>query len=193
MVDDSNDNDEWTLWWDAHIEALERILGPCHEMIGHATIPFDIGSDLSGAADIVYFHKHIDGIVSVTSELIGRDDQQHTQLGNYELAVAHRDDSDWGPDIISQLAHYTCESAINPNETMGIGEATPDGSTIAALLFSDYGRFKVRGRECGLLMCTGITAEELRVCRNGDTELVLNALRDQYVYPFTDLARDTVV
>ncbi len=67
--------DEWTEWWDARVAAMESVLGPCDDIVGHAAIPFDIGADNGGGADIIYFKKHVSGIVSVTSELIGRDDQ----------------------------------------------------------------------------------------------------------------------
>jgi hypothetical protein len=39
--------DEWTEWWDA---GMETVLGPCDEIVGHATIPFDIGADNGGGA-----------------------------------------------------------------------------------------------------------------------------------------------
>src|SRR5262245_45040168 len=131
----SEPEDEWGVWWEARVAVIETVLGPSHNIVGHATIPFDIGADLGGGADIIYFKKHVKGIVSVTSELIGRDDQVENDLGNYELMICHRDEEDWGPDLISRLAYYTLRARLNPGETMDIGEAAPDDSTTAALLF----------------------------------------------------------
>jgi hypothetical protein len=74
------------------------------DMVGHAPVSFALGADIGGAADIIYFKQHLNGVVSVTSELIGHDDQVHNALGNYQLMVCHRDDEPWGPDIISRLA-----------------------------------------------------------------------------------------
>ena len=74
---------------------------------------------------------------------------------------------------------------------MDIGPATPKGSTIAALLFFDYARFEVMGRQAGLLLCVGITKNELDACRRGRHSEVERALMDAGVYPFTDLYRES--
>ncbi len=97
--------DEWGAWADARVDAMETILGPCDDIEGHAAIPFDLGADIGGGADIIYFEKHSNGIVSVTSELIGRDDQVENDLGNYELAICHRDEEDGGPNLTGRLAY----------------------------------------------------------------------------------------
>ena len=193
MADSEHQDDEWTLWWDARLAAMESVLGKSADTVGHGVIPFELGADLGGAADIVYFRHHLDGVVAATSELIGCDDQIPNDQGNYELMICSREEDDWGPNIICQLAHYTLESALNPGETMDIGPATPDGSTIAAFLFCDYGRFKVRDREAGLLLCLGITAGELSQCRAGNRPRVETALKDAGVFPYTDLFRESVL
>jgi len=187
------DADEFQRWWDARVSAMEKVLGRSHNMHGHAVIPFQFGADMGGAADIIYFHEHLDGIVSVTSELIGCDEQIFNSLGNYELMICHRDEEDWGPNIISQLAHYTLEAELNPGETMDIGPAVPDGSTIDALLFLEYAKFPVLDRDCGLLLCIGITADELTQCRAGQRPEVEAALKGQNIYPYTDLYREPVL
>ena len=188
----SNDN-EWTLWWDARLAALESVLGKSQDIVGHGAIPFNLGADLGGVCDIVYFHDHVDGIVSVTAELIGNSDQRPNSMGNYELSICCRDDDQWGPNIIGQLAHYTLETPLEPGQTMDIGSATPDGSPIAAFLFCDYGRFKVRDQNAGIIMCVGITDSELSACRNGDREHVESKLKSNGVFPFNDLGRDSVL
>ena len=180
--------DEWSAWWDARMAAMDRVLGPHDDMVGHATTPFEVGADLGGGADVVYFRAQPSGVIAVTSELIGRDDQAPNELGNYELMICQRPDAEWGADIISRLAYYTLESELNPGETMGLGQATPEGSSIVAFLFFDYARFEVRGRQTGLLLCVGITQEELDACQNGRRREVEIALRVD-VYPFTDLFR----
>jgi hypothetical protein len=189
----SSDDDEWGEWWDARVAAIETVLGPSHDMVGHAPVPFDLGADIGGAADIIYFKKHLKGVVSVTSELIGHDEQVQNDLGNYELMICHRDDEPWGANVISRLAYYTLEAKLNPGETMDIGSALPDDSTLAAFLFLNYATFKVRGRKAGLLLCVGITADELEACRAGKREKVEKALKAAKVYPFTDLYRDSVL
>jgi hypothetical protein len=186
-------HDEWTEWWDARVAAIETVLGPCHNMVGHAPIPFELGGDVGGAADIIYFKKHVKGVVSVTSELIGLDDQVENDLGNYELMICHRDEEEWGANIICRLAYYTQRARLDPGDTMDIAEAAPEDSTTAALLFFNYATFKVRGRKAGLLLCVGITADELAACRAGERERVEEALKAADVCPFTDLYRDSVL
>lgn len=192
MADKPQDND-WKEWWDARVAAIETVLGQSEDTVGHALIPFQLGGDLGGAADIIYFRHHVPGRVSVTSELIGCEEQVPNDLGNYELMICHRDDEDWGPNMICRLAYYTLEAELKPGDTMDIGPATPEGSTIAALLFLEYGRFDVRGKKAGLLLCIGLTADELAACRKGRRAEVEEALKKAGVYPYTDLHRQSVL
>jgi hypothetical protein len=88
---------------------------------------------------------------------------------------------------------YTLESKLNPGETMDIGPAAPQGSTITALLFFDYARFTVHRGKAGLLLCLGITVDELAYCQAGRRAAVEKALKKAGVYPFTDLKRKSVL
>ena len=180
-------------WWEPRRDALEKVLGKPDGTVGHAPVPFDLGPDVGGAADVLYFRQHLTGVVAVTAELIGRDDQPPSSLGNYELMICEKGDPSWGASLISRLAHYTLEVPLEPGETMDIGSAVPPGSTIVALLFSEYSRFDVLQRECGLLLCIGITEDELADCQRGLAEEVEAALRNTGTYPFTDLERASVV
>ena len=132
---EENGNDEWHQWWDARVAAIETILGRVDDTVGHALVPFDLGTDIGGAADVIYFKNVIPGVVAVTSELIGRDDQVPNAIGNYELAICHRADEPWGANLISRLAYYTLEAKLNPGETMDLGSATADGSSILRATF----------------------------------------------------------
>ena len=184
---------------------MESVLSKSDDTVGHATIPFEIGvqfrdenrddlvAEVGAGADIIKFRNHVDGVGYATAELIGRDDQVRNKLGNYELLIFHREDEEWGPDIISRLSFCTCDAKLNPGETMHIGSATPDGSTVNAFLFFNYGTFRVRGRKAGLLLCLGITSEELAACRSGKRNQVEKALKTNDVYPFTDLCRESAM
>ncbi len=193
MTDD-NPDDEWQRWWDARLAAMQNVFGPTDGMVGHATIPFEVGAELGGAADVVYFRAFLPGaVLAVTSELIGRDDQVTSDLGNYELAICQRSDDPWGPDLVSRLAHYTLEAELRPGETMDIGGAVPNGSHISALLFLELAKFEVLGRQAGVLLCIGLTADELSACQSGKVSEVESALRSRSVYPYTDHARASVL
>jgi hypothetical protein len=155
------EENDWNEWWDARLAAMTNVLGRPDDVVGHAAVPFGMGADLGGAADIVYFRDHVPGIVAATSELIGNEDQIESSLGNYELLICQRNDIEWGANLISRLACYTLDVPLQPGETMDIGSAVPAGSTIAALLFCEYAEFRVRDRRAGLLLCIGITQAEL--------------------------------
>jgi hypothetical protein len=168
---------------------MEAVLGKSDDTVLHAVIPFQFGYDLGGRADVVCFRESVDGAVYATCELIGLDDQLPTSLGNYELVVCHRGAETWGAGVINSLAYYTLEARVEPGQTMDLGPARPVGSTISAFLFMDFGRFEVRGRKAGLLLCIGITPDELAECRRGRREFVEAELKKSGVYPFTDLQR----
>jgi hypothetical protein len=188
---DSQTTDDWQEWWDARVAAMEAVLGPTEPDVLHAVVPFQFGFEAGGAADVIFFKKHIPGVVWVTCELIGLDEQVTNEIGNYELMVCHRDEDEWGSDIISRLAYYTLDAKLNPGHTMDLGPSAPEGSTITAFLFLEYARFKVRSRDAGLLLCMGITADELKRCRMGRREEVVHALKEAGVYPYTDLFRQS--
>jgi Suppressor of fused protein (SUFU) len=190
---ESKSDDQWEHWWNARIEAMQAVLGEMDNMVHHATIPFQVGAELGGDADVVSFSEKLDGIAYVTSELIGNDSQKPNQLGNYELMICHRAPLDWGPTIISRLAYYTLDTALNPGETMDIGPATPEGSTITAFLFLKYAAFKVLERDAGLLLCIGITQDELDVCQEQGSSMIEHRLKEGGVYPYTDLTRSSVL
>lgn len=190
MAEPQNEADSW---YDDRRAALESIFGKAHHMVGHASTPFFAGAESGGAADVFYFRHHVPGIVAVTFELIGHADQKPNELGAYELAICQRDGVGWGERIIGRLAYYTLERCLQPRETMSIGKATPAGSTISAFLFDEFGRFTIRGRPAGVLLCLGITSDELAACREGRRMEVIQALKSSGVYPFTDLNRGSVL
>lgn len=181
--------DNWKETWNAREAALTSVLGETDPMVLHAMMPFQLG----GQADVVCFRKHLPGRVAATCELLGEEGQIQNDLGTYELMIAHRDDDDWGPNVISRLARYTCDARLEPGHTMEIGDAVPKGSTIAGFLFCEYARFTYRGQDAGLLLCLGITADELDQCKAGQRGEVLAALKAANIYPYTDLSRGSVL
>lgn len=197
MTKDTKLEDDWIFWWYTRKAAMEKVLGKSDDTVRHSLVPFYLGYENGGAADVIFFQSHLDGIVCITSELIGCEEQVWNRLGNYELMICHRrgdeKGAEWGSNIISRLAYYTCDAELNPGETMDIGPATPDGSTITAFLFFEYATFLVNERKAGLLLCMGITEVELNACLDGRMEEVENNLKAAGVYPFTDLFRESVV
>jgi suppressor of fused protein SUFU len=180
-------------WREDRLVALESALGPSNGAITHAAVPFQCGHGAGGRADVAHFYERVAGVVHATCELIGEEAQIVNSLGNYELAICGRADDDWTIGLIGVLAYHTFEERLEPGQTMDLGRAAPPGATVSALLFAEFGRFLVRGRRAGLLLCVGITAGELAACRNGGRQRVETGLRAAGVYPFTDLARPSVI
>ena len=190
---DEPDDREWEALWDERVAILESQFGAADELVGHAPVPLEFGAEAGGAADLLYFKNWKPGCLSVTANLLGTEAQHANDLGAYELAICHRDDENWGPSIISRLANYTFDCPLNPGETMDISSAAPEGSSVAGLLFCDLARFKFRGKPACVLLCIGITAEELSACRDGRVGQVLDALNATGVFPYTDLLRTSVI
>src|SRR5262249_62037518 len=64
----SNDEDEWGEWCAARVAAIETILGPSDEMVGHAPIPFHLGAETGGDAGAHYFQLDMEVVVLVQSD-----------------------------------------------------------------------------------------------------------------------------
>ena len=180
---------DWRQTWDARKAALESVLGPADDLVLTAVPPFYLG----GAADVLTFRRHISGRVASTCELLGEPSQKPNLQGTYELVIADRDGHDWGPNVISKLARYTCDAVVQPGQTMDIGPAVPAGSTIAGFFFDDFKRMKFAGNDAGLLLCIGLTADELAACKRGKRQMVYDALISGEFFPYTDLFRASVL
>ena len=179
---------EWEQTWVARQTALEKLFGPSADHVLHALVPFHLG----GQADVLIFENHIVGAtLYVTADLTGDDSAQASNdvWDQYELAICVRGSDTWPPNTISRLATYCINSPIRPGETMDIAEAVPQPSAISAFLFCDYGAFSLTGKRCGVLLCVGITSEELQRSFEVGSSTVLEQLRGDDVYPFTDLRR----
>jgi hypothetical protein len=181
---DTSAEDDWKEVWDARAEALSGVFGPGHDQVFHARLPFALG----GQADVMAFFHHLDGVVYVTAELTGKPGAYYA---DYELMICHRSHQDWGPNVISRLAPYTQQAYIGSGESMDIDTATPANSKIKAFLFDTYARFTLFGRENDVRLCIGITKEELQFKMENGPEKLLELLKRQRIYPFTDLDRES--
>ena len=188
-----NSSNDPTDWWTDRMTSVEALLSKSDNLVTHAVIPFQFGYDAGGRADVVQFREYVPGVVYATSELIGDDRPMQNALGNYGLAICHRTDEALGAQTIGSLAYYTLDARLEPGQTMDIGRAVPARSTISAFLFGQFGRFTVRGRKAGLLLCIGITSDELTACRWGNCQRVEAGLGSKGVYPFTDFTRRSVL
>lgn len=181
-------NDDWQRQWDARQTAMEGVLGPADDTILHAPIPFH----LDGAADVLVFRQHNNGVVYVTADLIGDDRSKPNELGQYELMICTPDDSQWAPQLISNLAKYTVEAVLAPNDTMDIGPALPQPTEVSAFLYLPYATMEVDGQPAAIMLCLGITQSELAFIRKNEVSTFVDALKAAGIYPKTDLSRKSV-
>jgi hypothetical protein len=192
MPTDPQSRNEWEKVWDARIAALTLILGEPAAFVYHAVEPLYLG----GNADVLAFPDYVPGMTYVTADLTGEDvGQLPSSLGNYELMICVREKLPRAADMISLLARYTCESILEPGHTMDLPDFFQD-SVIKALLFAhpEAGPvcFEFLGASYGLLLCVGITSEELAFARSNGPDELLALLKQRDVFPYTVLQRDSV-
>jgi len=174
-------------------EGLSRLLGAPDDTVLTSPRPLYLG----GFADVLTFRNFVQGVTYVTGGLTGVDgtrQRPNADGRNYELMICTRADERWASGLISRLAPYTMQTAINPGETMDC-PAFPDSELTGLLFASPHlpAQFTFGGTQYDLLLCIGITAPELSRCRRDGSAPVLRTLEEQHVFPFTDLRRTSPV
>ncbi|MCA8914709.1 MAG: suppressor of fused domain protein [Planctomycetes bacterium] len=184
----------WQQLWNARLAGLEGLFGKSDPDVQHAVVPFELGYEAGGGPDYVTFSNHKGGVLFVSAELTGESSQlPSAAMGQYELAMLHRGEEDWHSRIQRGLAYYSLKTVIEPGHTMDLGPLAPGGSEISALLFVDYGRFKLNDKSAGVLLLVGITQHELAMKDYSGAEVLVDTLKEQGVFPFTDWWRQSTV
>jgi hypothetical protein len=176
----------------AKLDELQKLLGPSDGTVFRA--PGYLHR--KGFGDVLRFRDYINGICYVTCTLIGDDRQIPNRWGQYELMLCTRDADDWAPNLLSRLAKYTHEATLQPGDTLDLGTARSEDSTVAALLVAradpPADAFELLGIPAGLMLCIGITEDEFAACKNFGSGVVLRMLKERDIYPITDLKRESV-
>lgn len=180
---------DWQHLWDLRLAELRMVFGPEDDRIMTAMPPFYLG----GGADVLSFQKQGPGVTYVTASMIGDKESKPNSLGQYELMICLQKDSPWAPQLISQLARYSTMEILEPNDTMEIGPSLPQPTKLSNFLFLPYTKLKVGGKDSTVMLCLGITADELEFIQNHDIEELVAKLKSANVYPFTELARKSVL
>jgi len=107
--------------------------------------------------------------------------------------ICVRSDCNWAPNLISNLARYTIDAVLEPNETMDIGPALPAPTKLVSFLFLPYVKVNVDGKDASVMLCLGITADELTFIREHDIQDLVSRLKETGNYPYTDLSRKSVM
>ncbi len=204
--------------YEAKQTAMEAILGPMDDTVGHALIPFCLG----GGVDMYYFSACMPGTVFATMELIDPDGKgpKANRLGTYELVTCTRlprppvephevrkqkikdgtlSDFDLIDSrlcgIMTTIGNYGFEVVIEPGETAEL--PGKDEQDVNYLVFDEFDRkgvpFIVEGREHGLILCIEIFRSELDYARESGSAALLAKLKEASFYPYSDLDRSSVI
>ena len=191
--------------------ALEQILGPMNDLVGHAVLPFFLG----GAVDMYPFSKAMPGTVFATMELIGWDGSgpRPNRLGTYELIACTRlqrpvSDGTGELDpaspftrmmnrvcgILTSIGHYSQQAVLQPGETAEIPWS--DGEPSVCVVFDRYDTngipFEVNGQRHGLLLVIQVHRSEMEYGRKRSGKALLAKLKEAGAYPYSDLGRPPV-
>lgn len=200
------DDERGLAFYDAKMSALAQVLGPRHEMVGHAIVPVHAG----GTVHMHYFPQSI-GTAFATEDFIAPDGRgpKPSRIGTYELValtrlpyLASKVPNPKGEPfdqierrmcaIFSVLWHYSKDHALNPRETCEV----PFDDEVAAVILDEYKgkeEFWIEGRKYGLLLCIEILPSELAFVRKQGGAALIEKLKTAGVYPNSDLDRAPVV
>jgi len=201
-------DEEYERHYEAKQAALERILGRMHGFVGHAIIPFHLG----GAVDMYYFPNGIPGTGLATMELIQPDGSgpKPNRVGTYELVAFTKHDKppaeDESPDhpfhkierricgIFTATGFYSYDAVLNPGETCEVpgGEGEPNRCLILDEYAPDGHSFDIDGNEHCLLLLLEVFRSEMEYAMEHGSAVVLEKLKDEGHYPYSDLDREPV-
>ncbi len=186
-------------------QGLERVLGPTHDLVIHALIPFQVG----GPVDLYRFQHAIDGTVFATMELIEPDGSgpKPSSIGTYELLAATRHRlSDAGDDpnettvihirkILTTAARYSLEEVLNPGDTCEVPPAEKQEG--ACLVLDEWKNgnvgFTIGSQKHGLLLCMEVFRSEMEYAMQHGSQPLFERLKAKGYYPYCDMNRDPVV
>jgi len=202
-------DEEYRRYGEAKQLALERLLGPMYNVVGHAIFPFEMG----GAVDMYYFLKGIPGTGFATMELIEPDGSgpKPNREGTYELVAFTRLEMP-RPDerrdknhafnkierrmcgILTKVGRFSFETVLNPGDTCELpGKA---GESEHCVIFDDYrnndAHFEINGKVHCLLLCIEVFRSEMEYAMQNSSAVVLTKLKEAGHYPYSDLDRGSV-
>jgi hypothetical protein len=118
-------------WYDRKSALMEEMLGKEHDMVMHAIIPYAVG----GGLDLYYYPNGVSGTAIATKELseLPGEGSSNNMFQCYELVMftKHQLDLDAAKDeetafgrahsvinaVLNQIAPYSAQATLNPNET----------------------------------------------------------------------------
>ena len=124
-------NEAESQWYDQKAKLMEQVLGPSHDMVMHAIVPFNVG----GGLDLYFYTQHKPGTVFATMELseLPGTGSSNQCFRNYELLMftreafdhtaTHKPETPFGRifpgfnAILNNIALFSQQAQLNPQET----------------------------------------------------------------------------
>jgi hypothetical protein len=202
--------EEYSRYGEAKEAALERLLGPMHNLVGHAIVPFGIPG---GNVDMYCFPNGIPGVGFATMELIEPDGSgpKPNRIGTYELvtftklkmppaASGENEDDPFNRierrmcNMMTAIGLYSREAVLNPGETCEI--PLEEGKPNLCLIFDEYRKdgagLEIEGRKHCLLLCMEVFRSEMEYAMRHGSAVVLQKLKEAGYYPYSDMDRKPV-
>lgn len=195
-----------TEWRKKKTACMEELLGPMHNIVSHALLPFSMG----GALDLYYFPNGRPGTAIATMELsrLPKKGPSNNCFQSYELVMFTRehlamdeignDESPFGrthgsiSSVLNLIAPNCGRSKFNPGNTAEAPADDPDYAHIAGkcFIFDALSRKPGRSRaEFGLLAVIEIFRSEMKFVAEFSGASLITWLQEAGHYPYSDLNR----
>jgi len=195
-------------WYDHKSQWMVRALGPEHDMVLHADVPYAEG----GGLDLYYYGNGIPGTAIATKELsdLPGEGSASDWYESYELVMftriainlddAHQEATPFGlihsniQTILNCMAPYSAGTILNPLETWEFPKKM-EGVGGKCLILDAYKDDSESDEQTsfGLLNLIEIFPAELKYAKKHGGEMLIEKLKQSGCYPYSDLDRAPVV
>jgi len=193
-------------WYEHKSRLMAEILGPMHNTVMHAIVPYAIG----GGLDLYYYGQGIPGTGVATKELSESPNQgsSNRTFSCYEIVLFTRHplnlrqakdkETAFGRahsninGILNYVAPFSATASLNENETCEF-PAEMESVGGKCLLFDSYGsRSDATVRCFGVLAVIEVFRSEMDFARSFGGSELLARLKASRHYPYSDLDREPV-
>jgi len=197
--------------YEAKWAGLERLLGPMHDQVLHALVPFAAGGPLV----MNCFTKGVPGTAFATMELIEPDGSGPlpNSVGTCELVAftkhpfeaADEEEPKKTPTpftaiedrivgLLTNIGSYSFEAVLEPKDTCEI--PLEDDKERACMVFDEFTKdgsgLEYSGRRHCLLLCIEIFRDEMDFAREHGSPALFDKLKTAGHFPYSDLDRESV-
>lgn len=159
-----------------------------------------------GPVDIAEFDRGSDGSILATYALTGNygSDQLLNTLGEYEFAIHIKPTNpnldistlnDQAAELLRALAAMSKSRVVESGDTAGPMELP--WNDLTHILFyniaDESSPFLVMGESCGMMMCIGITDDELRFIKQNGHAKFIDRMKSTHLFPYTNPHRKSIV